>query len=205
MGFLIGLLTMVCVFALVCLTAIIYDAGGKVSVRPYFLRMGRSVVDMPRSAAEIGNRRVRDWLIQKYVKEMFYVIPDVENVHARMQPNNPNNMMFLMSDQNVFKRWTQDVAPELQEMAANGVRRTVKVYDEIIKPEASNYFRVDYELKTWYKPNDMTEIPTIEHGTIYLELADDNIEFRGGNIQRWLSSGRDPAAIFRFAVQDVVQ
>ena len=69
----------------------------------------------------------------------------------------------------------------------------------------------DYELKTWYKPNDMSESPKITRGTMYLDLGDDDWVNSIGDIkqpiedvQAALKRGIDPALVFVFNVQRVL-
>ncbi|MBO4682982.1 MAG: hypothetical protein J5611_00155 [Alphaproteobacteria bacterium] len=204
-GFFIGLMTMVAIFAVICLVAIVYDTSDKINVRPYFFRLSQSI-STPRSFAQVGPRRIRDWLIQKYVTEYFYIIPNAQNIADRME-HNGKSMVYMMSGDKVFKDWVKNVAPDMKDLAENGARRTVKVFDEILTSETNDYLRVDYELKTWYKPNDMTETPTTERGTMYLKLADTNFQVASDfmAVRNWLLRRGDPAAIFSFQVQDVVK
>ena len=204
-GFFIGLMTMVTMFVIICLVAIMYDTADRVNIKPYFFRLSQSI-SVPRSFAQVGPRRIRDWLIQKYVTEYFYIIPDMQNISDRMARGG-KSMVFVMSSDKVFKDWQKNVAPTMMELATDGVRRTVTVFDEILTSETNDYLRVDYELKTWYKPNDMTETPTTERGTMYLKLADTNFQI-ASNVQavrNWLLHRGDPAAIFSFQVQDIVK
>lgn len=204
-GFFIGLLTMIMMFGIICLVAIVHDTSDRVQVKPYFFRISQSI-GAPRSFAQIGPRKVRDWLIQKYVTEYLYIIPDVQNMTARMTAGGARSMISMMSSDKVFKTWAKDIAPDMRDLAENGVRRTVRVFDEILTSESNDYLRVDYELKTWYKPNDVTEEPTTTRGTLYLKLAD--TDFRAASdvvaVRDWLLRRGDPAAVFHFRVDDVV-
>ncbi len=208
-GYIIGLVTIFAVFAMIYIAGAIYDTGNKVTVEPYFFRTGLSAVNqtgMPRNLAEVGERRMRDWLIQKFVMEYFYVIPDVENVARRTRGNTAN--IRIMSAANVARAWEQNVVPEIRELASNGARRTVRVFNEIFKPENSNYWHVDYELKTWYKPNDMGTPPTVTRGTMYIKIEDAGTIGRLKSdidaVQRALKMGIDPAVVFVFRVSDVM-
>lgn len=202
LNFFIGLLTMIAMFAMLCLVAVIYDTGDRSTVQAYFFR-GRSDIGAPRSLSEIGERKVRDWLIQKFVTEYLYIIPDTDNINARI--NGTGTTLRLMSTSNVFDYWARTVAPKMRDLAANGVRRTVTVFDEILTSDSNDYLRVDYELKTWYKPNDMTEMPEITRGTMYLELVDTPVRLRSDieGVRDWLVRRRDPSVVFSFRVQNV--
>ena len=205
-GYIIGLCTIFAVFAMIYIVAAIYDTGNKLTIEPYFFRTGLNAINqtgMPRGLDQIGERRMRDWLIQKFVTEYFYVVPDVENVARRTRGN-----IRIMSTSNVARVWERDVVPQIRDLASNGARRTVRVFNEIFKPENSNYWHVDYELKTWYKPNDMGAAPTITRGTMYIKIEDAGTIGRLKSdidaVQRALMMGIDPAVVFVFRVSDVM-
>ena len=72
-GYIIGLLTLVAVFAMVFVAGGLYDNASKITVEPYFLRTsltGVSASDVPRSVDEVGQRRLRTaaetYLIEKH-------------------------------------------------------------------------------------------------------------------------------------------
>lgn len=208
-GYIIGTLTIFMVFAMIYVVGAIYDTGDKITIEPYFFRTGLNALNqtsMPRNLKEIGERRMRDWLIQKYVKEYFYVVPDVENVARRTGGKNTTIIRY-MSAPEVTERWEREFVPDIRELASNGVMRTVRVFDEIFKPAASDYWHVDYELKTWYKPNDMSTAPTVTRGTMYIKIQESNKlgQLYGNidNVQAALMDGVDPALVFVFRVLDV--
>ena len=208
-GFLFGFATMLMVFGAIYVAASIYDTSERFAVEPRFLRtsiQSNDLPGMPHSWAEVGKRKLRDWLIQKYVTEYFYVVPDEENIAQR---TTRNSTLAFMSASAALNYWNKNERPEIENLAAHGARRTVTVFNEIYKPAASNYWRVDYELKTWYKPNDMSEDPTITRGTMYLDLGDDDWvkrigDIRDGNVQGALKRGIDPALVFVFTVHRVL-
>jgi len=207
-GYIIGFATILMVFAMIYIVGAMYDAGNRVAVEPYFFRTGMNAVNQvgtPRTMADIGQRKMRDWLIQKFVIEYFYVVPDVENVALRTRGR--TNNIGIMADSNVSKYWEKSVVPELRELAGAGVMRRVRVFNEIFKPNGSDYWHVDYELKTWYKPNNMNEVPEITRGTMYIKLQNDDIvgQLKSNieEVQKWLFAGYDPAAVFVFRVTDI--
>ena len=211
-GFLFGFATMIMVFGAIYVAAFIYDTSDRFVIEPYFLRTSVQSGDLPglpRSLDEVGKRKMRDWLIQKYVTEYFYIVPDTENIMRRTTPKY-YPPMYSMSSREAFEEWRKTEAQDIEKKAENGVRRTVTVFNEIFKPEASNYWRVDYELKTWYKPNDMSQEPAITRGTMYLDLGDaDNVKHIGDvlepidAVQRALQRGIDPSLVFYFHVYGV--
>lgn len=207
-GYIIGIATIFAVFAMIYVVAAIYDTGEKAVIEPYFFRTGMNAFiqpGVPRSLSEIGERKMRDWLIQKYVTEYFYVVPDVENVALRTRGNTA--LINIMSSRDVARRWEHDFVPEIREMASGGIMRRVRVFNEIFKPAKSDYWHVDYELKTWYKPNDMSTDPVVKRGTMYLKIQESGQLGQLYNdiagVQRFLLKGEDPAAVFIFRVLDV--
>lgn len=210
LGYIIGLVTLIAVFAMVFVAAGLYDNADKMTIEPYFLRTsltGVSASDVPRSVDEVGQRRLRDWLIQKFVNEYFYVVPDVENIAMREQAGNIKAILYYMSDHrsNVFKDWVSGEAQKIHKMAENGIMRTVTVFDEIVRSTPdSDYYMVEYELKTWYKPNDMDQVPEITRGRMYISLGDISQGIRPiENIQYASEIGANPALWFVFRVNDV--
>ncbi|MBO4582477.1 MAG: hypothetical protein J5714_00265 [Alphaproteobacteria bacterium] len=211
LGFLFGLATMIMVFGAIYVAATIYDTSDKFAVEPYFLRTSVNSNDLPglpRSWADVGKRKLRDWLIQKYVTEYFYVVPDDEDLALR---TTRNSALYIMSAPTALDYWKQNEMPQIQSLISRGARRTVTVFNEIYKPAASNYWRVDYELKTWYKPNDMSEDPTITRGTMYLDLGDEDWVKSIGDVKQPIESvqdalarGIDPAVVFVFKVHRVL-
>lgn len=204
-GYLVGLFILFGVFAMVFVVATINDAADKVAVEAFFMRDGIQEVtpELPRKMSDLSNKRIRDWLIQKFVVEYFYVIPDEDNVAKRAK----DGPMANLATPEVFQKWSAVQAPEIQKLAKQNVMRTVTVFDEIFKLPESNYWRVDYELKTWYKPNDMGDAPVIERGTMYVGLKYDDAPIRLGAsidiVGRALKGGIDPSGIFSFRVDHV--
>jgi hypothetical protein len=206
LGYLIGLLIMLGVFASLYLAGAIYDTSDRITIEPYFLRQGLLAADQvgkPQPLSEVQNKKLKVWLIQKYVHEYLYIEPGEANIEQRMAGN---SVLAYMSTIGSFEKWKNGMAKKIQEAARNGIRRTVYVYDEILSdPDNSDYLRVDYETKTWYKPNDMNEVPTVKHGTMYL-----NVEYTGQlykqieEIQDALRAGKDPAIVFVFYVTDAI-
>lgn len=188
-----------------------YDVNSKIVVEPYFLRTGLMSVNQtetPQNVSEIGTGQLRDWLIQKFVKEYFYVEPDVENVARRAYiGTNTTSVLAYMMTADAFKKWKNEVVPTLNDLAAAGVMRNVRVFNEIFKPSGSNYWRVDYELKTWYNPNDMNEVPEKTRGTMYILINNEDeigqLKQPFEEVQKLLIKGLDPACVFRFMVSDV--
>lgn len=207
-SFLIGLVIMFGVFASLYMSAAIYDTADKVVIEPNFFRAGllsTEQVGTIKTLSDVQSKKLRDWLVQKFVYEYLYIEPDENNIVTRTSANSMYSPLSYMSTDAVFNKWKTGEAVSIADAAAKGVRRTVSVFDTIVKREDSDYLQVDYETKTWYKPNDMTEVPTTDRGTMYLK-----VEYKGtvrepiDRVQKALLNGIDPAVVFEFYVTDVM-
>ena len=208
-GFIVGLATMVVVFAVIYISAVIYDTSDKAYIEPFFMRLGVNSADMPNSPrplADVESTQLRNWLIQKFVYEYLYIEPDVDNVKRRTTAGGFYSPLSIMSSPDVFRTWVNTVAQDMSAKADKGVRRTVRVFDEILNPVDSDYYRVDYETKTWYKPNDMTTGPVVERGTMYLsrEVYTGALRQPVEDVMKLLRRGLDPAMAFGFRVNRVI-
>ena len=204
----IGIMTLVITFAMLYVAAIIYDASTKIQTEPYFFRnsyISSYQTDTPISLDNIGEQKLLNWLLQKYVVEFFYVIPDSNNIELRYT-NQYHALVGIMSEPSVYKYWLDNIRPELEDMASRGVLREVKVSDQISKSQNSDYWQVDYELKTWYKPNDMSENPEIKRGTMYLDVTGYTGQLyteEMDTVRKILKGGHDPASVFSFKVKGI--
>lgn len=209
-GYIIGLLILFGMFAMMFVAATINDAADKIAVETFFMRTdvtNDALSDLPRKMSDISNKRIRDWLIQKFVVEYFYVVPDEDNIAKRIQEKRYSAPLYYLASPKVFEKWVKTEAEQIQKLAARNVMRTVTVFDEILKLPGSNYWMVDYELKTWYKPNDIGDTPVIERGTMYVGIKGDDAPIRLGSsiekIGQALKNGINPSGIFSFEIDDV--
>ena len=155
--------------------------------------------------SEVENKKLQNWLIKKFVTEYFYVTPNETNIENRQKKLSP---LYYLATPAVFKEWQDVIAPMLTEMATKGMRQTVHVFDEMPQMVDSNYLQVDYELKTWYKPNDMAEVPKVTRGTMYISIQYSNAEIKlktpATLVHKKLLEGIDPAVVFVFRVDSVM-
>ena len=210
-GYILGVLLLALVVAMLFFASAVYDTRARESIQTHFFQTNELSVMRPGAPvreSDIGETAMREMLIKKYVTEYFYAVPDKEDVARR---DTRRSVLARMSGAAALEYWRQNELPEIESLAASGARRTVTVFNEIYRPAASNYWRVDYELKTWYKPNDMSESPKITRGTMYLDLGDDDWVNSIGDIkqpiedvQAALKNGIDPALVFVFNVQRVL-
>ena len=203
--FLGGLSLMLMTFAILYVAAGIFDAGGMRNIDTYFFQTnGQSAMRLgvPASTRDLGPAKMRDMLIKKYVYEYFYALPDTDNITRRMAPNSTLARMSQRSS-GVFDTWLEVEAPVIADLAANNALRMVRVIDPITKPDGSDYWVVQYELKTWYSPNDMTAMPETTYGKMYLVIYtnDGYNELRDTiDLDHALKNGMDPATLFQFIV-----
>ena len=86
--------------------------------------------------------------------------------------------------------------------------RIAKVIDKIYQPNGSKYWVVNYELTTWEKPNDFSIQPTVTRGTMYMDISYEMGMIDNVNIDvlhNYLEEGGDPAAVFKFRVNQIIQ
>ena len=204
--FLAGLMLMLVTVMSVYFASAIWDAGARRSIDTYFFQTnGQSDkrLGVPASASDLGDNRMRDMLIKKYVYEYFYVIPDSENVARRTMAN---GTLRRMSAKAVFEQWLQGPATDIQQLADVGVLRMAEVAGPIVKQEDSDFWEVPYQLTTWMVPNDINALPEITRGTMFLAITPSD-----GYTEMWpdidaeaqLRGGADPATLFRFRVKQV--
>ena len=205
LGFFTGFLILLMTFVMLYFASAIYDTNDRAHVEPFFLRDGTvSNMEVPKSMTEVENKKLQTWLIQKFVTEYFYVTPNIADIEKRQIKRSP---LYYLSTPSVFKEWKDNIAPILTEMANKGERQTVHVFDEIVKIPDSNYLQVDYELKRWYKPNDMAEVPEVTRGTIYISVQHAGAAIKVKTpikaVHKELIKGIDPAVVFVFRVDSV--
>lgn len=206
-AFLSGLLLLLIMFAALCLSGAIYDAGQKTAIDTYFFQPNEYYadrVDVPSTPADIGSDAMRDMLIAKFITEYFYVIPDVNNIAQRT--NLKTSVIKIMARDDVFQEWVTKVVPVLQQMAEEKKLRTVTVTNIYAAPDQANYWIVEYELVTWEKPNDFSVLPIVTNGQMYIKLLyEDGLRrpIKKESIEQTLESGRDPSVVFKIRIDAV--
>jgi hypothetical protein len=207
--FFAGLLLLFLTFVTLYFSGALYDATDKRGIDAFIFQPNNLSTDrigQPVPLHRLSDTFIREKLIKKFVVEYFHVAPDVENIAQRTRGN---SILAVMSAPDVFKDWKNTEAVEIEKLAGNKVLRMVIVGDEIIRK--GDYWQIYYQLKTWDKPNNMDLVPFIESGTVsiklypefkkeLLETLPNGQEF---DVQKYLNSGGDPAAIFKFRVSEV--
>lgn len=203
--FLLGLILLGLMCVSLMLVSAIYDAGSKHTIDTMFFQtnnLSSMRLGVPAKVSDIGDAGMRRMLIKKFVNEYFYALPDAENIAVRIQGR---TALAQLSSAEVFSEWKNGEAEVIQELAENKSLRTVEVKNPntITKPDGSDYWVVEYELKTWDKPNDMNQVPKITSGLMYLDIIPESglIEIRESvNVSKYLEAGLDAAALFKFMV-----
>ncbi len=207
--FFAGLMLLVLTFAALFFAGAIYDTGDKIAVETFFFRpnnLSERRVGALETPAALGESRVIDRLVAKYVNEYFYAIPDAENIARRTRAD---SALGQMSAPDVFQKWQNGEAIKIQTMADKKYMRLVRIIGAAHKASSDAlYWTVNYELQTWTNPNDLSATPEITRGTMYLNLVyepgiRDSIEQMG--IHKYLDAGMDPATLFKFRVNEIAQ
>ena len=205
--FLIGVMMLVVIFIAMFFTGAIFDATNRQYVETYFFQANNFSYQrpgMPLSPKQMGDGQLFDLLVQKYVTEYLYVLPDVADIDRRESASGPLN---AMSNTNTFDRWRKNIAPEIRKMAESGVLRTVSVGTPL---KYGDFYQVECELTTWQYPNDMDEVPTVTDGVMQFKVAEqlssitEINEERLNMLHKKINQGRDPVGVFNFGVSDVI-
>jgi hypothetical protein len=205
-----GVFLLSVMFASLYLSAAIYDVSKKTTIDSFFFQPNEFYADRlgtPETPLGLGKDVMRNMLIERFITEYFYVIPDIDNVKQRS--DRKTSLMFKMSSSTVFSDWKKHIVPTLQKMAEEKKLRTASLTGITKAPNQANYWIVDYDLKTWDKPNDFSVQPVVTHGQLYLKVAftqglRTKLELKKGEtIESILESGVDPAAVFRIGIMAV--
>lgn len=210
-NFLLFILLLLTMFGMVFVASAIYDTTPKITVDTFFFQPQRdyeSRISEPTRITDFTPTELRDILLQKYLTEYFYVIPDEQNVNIRQSGQ---TALRFMSSSRVFSRWLENIAPEIAKMADEGMLRTVKLISAQETPTDTNgkpYWRVEYELTTWAQPNDFLTAPTTTRGILFMQISFTPQlmkTVRGRSVYDYLETGNDPAAVFSFGIMDIAQ
>ncbi len=203
---LFAMLMMLVTTIVLLLSGVLFDTGDKLQIQTVVFQpnnLSDTRIENPETLESFSDIAMRDKLIKNFIFEYFYVIPEISNIKNRMAYN---SSLSQMSSSDVFEKWKNKTAVNINELVSNKKYRTVSIPTEII--QKGDFLEVQYELKTWEKSNDMETRPTVTRGFIYLKVAYENglRETVGGkpfDANKYLESGRNPAAIFKFRVDEL--
>lgn len=207
--FLLFIFLLLTQFGMVFLASAIYDTSKKTTVETYFFQPADDYnqrTTQPYSISNFNKEELRNLLLEKYLMEYFYVIPNEQNIKRRQEIN---STLFLMSSLRVFYNWRQGEAQVITELANAGILRTARLVSATqtyAEDKDIPYWKVVYELKTWENPYDILSAPKVEQGTLFMQISYSNQmmkEVRGTPVLEYLESGKDPAAAFSFGIIDI--
>ncbi len=205
--FLLGLIILALTFVVLVFSGAVYNSTDKIKVEPFFFQLNNLYsmrVGVPAGVEDLGEDKIIERLIKKYVLEYFYVTPDAENIAERMSAGSP---LYQMSSSEVFDEWLNTEATTIQALAESDVFRMVDIKDEIQKPVGSDYWVVNYALNTWSNPNDLFETPVVTRGVMFM-----NIIYESGirqsiidmGIHNYLDKGGNISDVFKFRVTKLI-
>lgn len=211
-SFFVGIILLAVIFTMVLVTALIYRANERMSIKSYIFQMNNFSSERVGAMQDINNisaNDLRNKLIKKYVSEYFKVIPGEQDV--------TNRPILYSLGPVAFEKWKNGEAKNIAEMSANKMFRLVRVQDDgiasITKMKNSNYntsdlaesvyYAVRYYTYTWTTPNVVETQPMYNQGTLYIEAR-----FKPGikpnvNVRKDLENGKDPSGLFMFEVTNV--
>ncbi|MBO5662984.1 MAG: hypothetical protein J6S12_03965 [Alphaproteobacteria bacterium] len=204
--FLAGLILVALMFGALFLAGAIYDTGNKATVDTFFFQPNNLFYQRPgdlKSINDLSADQLRDMLLNKYITEYFYVTPDLAELANRMEAK---TALKKMSAPKVFAYWLENIVPEIEEMTNQRMLRTASLVSVTPVPGSDKYWRVEYELKTWKKPNNLALSPVVTRGILHMEIVYRQKlkeEINGRPIESYLESGQDPVAVFGFGIQDI--
>lgn len=209
------LLSIILILAMVgglFLVSVIYNTPSKITVDAFFFQPQRnyeSRISEPIKISDYTDDELRNKLLEKYLIEYFYVIPDINNAETR---RTKRGALWLASMPKVYNEWLETIAPEIVAMANSGMLRTVKLISaqKVQSNSKQNpYWRVEYELTTWERPNDFFALPNKTVGVLFMQIhfSPHVMETMrtGESVLDYLESGKDPAAAFSFGIIDIAR
>ncbi len=205
-AFFAGFILVLTMFAALFLSGLIYDTSKKATIETYFFQPNEYYahrLGVPESPESIGADAMRDMLIERFITEYFYVIPDQADLDFRASKQ---SLLHRLSSATVFTEWQTKVFPILQQMVNKKQLQTVKLTSITQAPGQEDYLIIEYDLKKWEKPNDFSISPTVTHGQLYMKFIYEE-GFRetsqNSSISKLLESGLDPAAVFKILITDI--
>ena len=215
-SFFVGIILLIIVFAMVTITALVYRANERSSIKSYIFQMGNGAnqrVGELQNIENMSEKELKNKLIKKYVSEYFKVIPGETNVEQR-------RIIKALSSNVALEQWKKEEAKNIADMATKQMFRMARVNDNDIMvlhrttetPDvaARVYYMVQYTLITWPESNAMDVNPIYDQGTIYLEtefapgLRDHDKHNKKINIKKYLESNEgSPVELFWFRVTNV--
>ena len=205
--FLLGLVLMTAMVGMIVVVAAIHDTASQQTIDSFFFQPGNlssQRIGVPARIEDLSDEKIREMLVDKFITEYFYVVPDVNNINTRI--SGTAGLARLVSPE-LFAQWKATIAPEISDMADAGMMRTARVI-EINMPEIGDRWQITYELHTWTTSNDLSMLPTITRGTMMANLRYEPGFWKDSSgkemdVGAALERGDDPSTIFKFRVYSV--
>ncbi|MCL2017250.1 MAG: hypothetical protein FWG80_00540 [Alphaproteobacteria bacterium] len=193
--------------AMMYFSGLLFDASRKIEIEPYIFQpadLSKDRIGRPMELEKLSREYILERLINRFMREYFDVIPDDEELRHRSVPG---SVLRAMTDPAtpVLDNWNMNVRPELARLAEARKLRRTRVTNLRL---AGEYYVVSYDLIT-YNPNDVDSVPLVQHNRqIQLRLRfEQGVRDTVGGVPfdagKFLESGGDPAAIFKFVVEEV--
>ena len=206
--FFAGLVLLCLACGMIVFSAAIYDTASQQSIDTFFFQpanLSSQRIGIPAAISDLSDDKIRQMLVEKFVTEYFYVIPDMVNVTQRL---GGEIGLRKMVSESVFKQWLNTIGTEISQMAANKSMRIVRVVDMHLPQDSEGWWIIEYELTTWENPNELSQEPVITRGEMSVNLRYEPGFWRDSsgheiNIGKELENGKDPSTLFKFRVYGV--
>lgn len=211
--FLMGLILMCLAFGMVLVGGAIYDTASKQTIDTFFFQtadISSRRIGAPVSAHDLNSDKIREMLVDKFITEYFYVVPDTKNIDARLAGKSGKKGLYFMVSDDVFNNWVNTEGKKISELATKRYMRTARLVNMELPENSDNWWTITYELTTWPVPNDLTHEPEITQNVMYI-----NMRYEPGfrptllndkmDIGDFLENGGDPSFLFKFMVEAVEQ
>lgn len=208
--FLAGLILISLMAGMVFVGAAIYNTESQRTIDTFFFQpadIADRRIANPKPIGALSEFDLMYRLMDKFVTEYFYVVPDRNNIDARMQGGRDNSL-YVMSEPPVFNTWLKTTATDISKLTAQKVMRWARVVNMEPETAGQGWWRVDYELITWEKPNDLSSDGKRSFGTMYVKIRfepgiRDELREQPFNVGDFLENGGDPSLIFKFRVEQL--
>ncbi len=208
---LIGFCMLVVMLGLVFFTGAIYDAENKNKIETYFFEPNNKSSDrisIPLSPDNMTQNALREKIVEHFLYEYFYVIPDENNARMRTMDfrntdGTPTPLGAIVRER-ARTQWATNVGPDIMDLATKNGMRTVELLG--ISESESGHLVVDYKLKTWNQSNDVLARPIETTGRLLLYIENKPITVKQTQeTLDYLQRGVDPVSAFDFYIHDVIQ
>ena len=208
---LIGFCMLVVMLGLVFFTGAIYDAENKNKIETYFFEPNNKSSDrisIPLSPDNMTQNALREKIVEHFLYEYFYVIPDENNARMRTMDfrntdGTPTPLCAIVRER-ARTQWATNVGPDIMDLATKHGMRTVELLG--ISESESGHLVVDYKLKTWNQSNDVLARPIETTGRLLLYIENKPITVKQTQeTLDYLQRGVDPVSAFDFYIHDVIQ